>query len=469
LLKEFPKIADTSDVNDSSPRVRDVDADRERRIALVDDLTGLANRPALLMEAGRCIDRGGRHKRHTAVLVIGMDKFTLVDDALGRPVGNDILRVIADRLMKASRTHDMVARLEQDRFAILLDMLTDPQEVIVIAGRIEAALREPMTIGEHTLQITSTIGIAVSDGETSAGDLLDQSLAAMFRAKRLGGARWEIYDTTLRAETVGRLRMESELRTAIGTGALRPWFQPIMNLATGEVSAVEAFVRWVHPELGILPPAAFLGVAEETGLLPGLWRVVVEDSVGMVSKLRATHAHLTRLGLVMNLSPRQIGQPGLVEGLVAKLERHGMPAGACTLDIQIDTITNLARNRETLQALRNAGIALALDDVGTAPLPIAQLREFPMDILKLDPSLTAAMTSGSAEAGMVLGLVHVARALNATLIAEGVERMDVLRLVESAGVSHAQGHLICPALPVNELIPLLLNQQSLTDRLRGKS
>jgi diguanylate cyclase (GGDEF)-like protein len=446
--------------------VRTSEAERERRIALTDGVTSLANRPALLLETGRSIDRSSRHQRHAGLLIVDVDRFSLVDDALGRPTGNNVLCVIADRLVKASRGHDVIARLEGDRFAVLLDMLTDPHEVIAVASRIESALREPMNVGEHTIGLTATIGIAVSDGSVTAVDLLDQAQAALIRAKRSGGARWEIFDAAMRAEAVGRLRMESELRIAIGSGALRPWFQPIVNVSNGEVVAIEAFVRWIHPDLGVLAPAAFLPVAEESGLLPGLWRVVLEDSVTLLSKLRS-YPHLGGLGVVLNLSTRQLGQPGLVVGLQAKLERHGLPASSFTLDIKMDTLMNLPLYRPVLNELRDLGVGLALDDVGSGALPIAQLREFPIDVLKIDRSLTAAMSSGSTESGMVLGLVHVARAMNASLIAEGVERVGVLRQLEAAGVNLVQGHLICPALPFDELEQLLLQPLPFADRLRG--
>ncbi len=443
--------------------------DRVRRAALVDDITDLANRPAMLLEAGRAIDRSARQRKHAAMLMIGMDRFSLVDDSLGRQVSNEVLRVIGDRLLKSGRTSDVIARIEGDRFAVLTEMLTDPHEVIAIAGRIEGALREPMQVNGHHVQLTATVGVSVSDGTTSAGDLLDQSLAAMHRAKRLGGARWEIYDSALRAETVGRMRMESELRNALSTGGVRPWYQPIINVATGDVVALEAFVRWIHPELGVLPPAAFLSVAEDCGLLPGLWQVMLDNASAFIARLRTSAPHLANLGLVLNLSPRQIGQPGLVESLKAKFEQHNLSPSVCTLDLQLATLTNIARHREVLNELRAAGIGIALDDVGSVGLPIAELREFPVDVLKLDPTLTASMTSGSAESGMVLGLVHVARALNATVIAEGVERLDVLRQVETVGISHAQGHLICPAMPEDDLIGLLTRPRPFSDRLQSSS
>ncbi len=441
------------------------EGDRERRVALTDELTELANRPALLLETGRALDRTSRHRRHAGMLVVGLDRFSLVDDSLGRTTSNKVLREVADRLRKASRTHDLIARFEGDRFGVLLDMLQDPQEVIAIAGRVEAALRAPMQIDEHVINLTATVGISVSDGTTSAGDLLDQALAAMYRAKRLGGARWEIYDSTLRAETLGRQRMEAELRAAISSGGFRPWYQPIINVTTGDVVAIEAFVRWIHPELGVLPPGAFLSVAEECGLLPSLWRVMLDDASAFIARLRTAAPHLANVGLVLNLSPRQIGQPGLVEGLRTKFEQHGLSPSVCTLDLQLATIANLARHGDVLNELRYIGVGIALDDVGAAGLPIAELREFPVYVLKLDPSLTAAMTSGSTDSGMVLGLVHVARALNATVIAEGVERLNVLRQVETAGISHVQGHLICPALPEEDLVPLLSRPRPFMDRL----
>lgn len=443
------------------------DRDHERRIALVDELTGLANRPSLLLEAGKALDRSNRHGKSAAILVIGLDDFTHLDKSLGREQSDLVLQAVGERLRRASRNSDLVARLETDRFAVLLDMLNDDQEAIVVTGRLEAAMREPIVVGDKTFRVSATIGIACGRSGSASGVLLDDAIIAMTRAKRDGGGRWEIYDSSLRAETLSRLRTETDLAKAIGSGAIGAWFQPIVDVQTGDVSAIEALVRWHHPDLGVLSPASFLGIAEDAGLLPGLWRAVVEEALSTVSLLRSRYAHLHNLGIVLNLSPTQIGHPGLVDGLINKLERHDLPPQACTLDLQVSTIAQLERNRAVLNEMRERGLKIALDDVGSAALPIAELREFPVDTLKIDPALTSGMSSGSSEAGLILGLVHVARALGSSLIAEGVERLSVLRQLEAAGVSHVQGHLLCPALPVGELMPLLTQPKPFHARIHA--
>ncbi len=437
----------------------------ERQTALVDDLTGLANRPALLLEAGRALDRSNRHGRTAAMLAIGIDRFTGVDESMGRERSNEILRAVGDRLSKASRNTDLVARLEGDRFAVLLDMLRDEQEAIVVTGRLDAALREPILINNEYIQLSVAIGIACSRDSSASGVLLDDAIIAMSRAKRDGGGRWEMYNSAQRTETLSRLRTEADLTRAISSGGIGAWFQPIVDVHTGDPVAIEALVRWHHPELGVLSPASFLGIAEDAGLLPGLWRAVVEEALSTVSTLRQRHSHLNHLGVVLNLSPAQFAHPGLVDGLLTKLEQHGLPPHACTLDVQVPTIAQLERNRAVLTDMRAHGLRIALDDVGSGALPLAELRQFPVDSLKIDAALTSGMSTGSAEAGLIVGLVHVARAIGATLIAEGVERLGVLRQLEAAGVTHAQGHLLCPALPVNELVPLLTQPKAFAARL----
>ncbi len=461
-------VSDSPGTNRTPPKSSQT-RDQERRIALVDDLTGLANRPSLLLEASKALDRSTRHGRATAILAIGLDGFTALDQSLGREQSDEILRTVGERLQRASRSSDLVARLESDRFAVLIDMLHDEQEAIVVTGRLEAAMREPIMIGETPHTVSATVGIACGRTNSPAGELLDDAIIAMTRGKRDGGGRWEIYDSSLRTETLSRLRTETDLSRAIASGAVGAWFQPVVDVQSGEVSAIEALVRWHHPDLGVLAPASFLGIAEDAGLLPGLWRAVVEEALTTVALLRSRYAHLQNLGVVLNLSPTQIGQAGLVDGLITKLEQHGLPPQACTLDLQVPTIAQLERNRGVLTNMRSRGLKIALDDVGTSALPLAQLREFPVDTLKIDAALTASMSTGSAEAGLILGLVHVARALGSTLIAEGVERLGVLRQLEAAGVTHVQGHLLCPALPVSELMPLLTQPRPFQSRLEGSN
>jgi diguanylate cyclase (GGDEF)-like protein len=442
--------------------------EHQQRIALVDDLTGLANRPAILLAAGRALDQSNRHGRTIAILAVGLDGFTHLDESLGRETSNEILKLVGERLCKASRGTDIVARIETDRFAVLIDMLHNDEESILVTGRIEAALREPIVVNDESIHISATIGIACGQETSPAGDLLDNALIAMSRAKRDGGGRWEMYNGSQRTDSLSRLRTEADLVKAIAQGGIGAWFQPIVDVPSGDVVAIEALVRWHHPDLGVLSPGSFLGIAEDAGLLPGLWRAVVEEALSTVAMLRKRYAHLQNLGVVLNLSPTQISHPGLVDGLLAKLAEHGLAPQVCTLDVQVTTIAQLERNRVVLSDMRARGLRIALDDVGSGALPLAELREFPVDTLKIDSALTSSMSTGSAEAGLILGLVHVARALGSTLIAEGVERLGVLRQLEAAGVSQVQGHLLCPALPVDELMALMTQPKPFHSRLQSE-
>ena len=206
-------------------------------IALLDDLTGLCNRVSILLETGRALDRASRLERSVSILVVDLDRFSLVSESLGSAASDRLLQVVADRLVKAARGHDLVARLEWDRFAVLLDLVGDSQEAIGVAARILAALREPVEFEGRTVRTDATIGVAMSRAESTASDLMDEATAALTRAKHDGRGRWEMYDEALRMEAISRMRIETDLRTGIDTGAIRPWYQPIVDLHTGAPTA----------------------------------------------------------------------------------------------------------------------------------------------------------------------------------------------------------------------------------------
>lgn len=426
--------------------------------ALRDDLTGVASRVAVLLEAGRALDRAERQHRVVALLTVDLDRFSVLVAELGRDLADDVLRAVADRLTKACRSHDQVGRLDGDRFAVLLDLVRDEQEAIVVASRILAALREPLSLAGHDIGTDASIGIAMSRPAVSAGTLLDEATAALLRAKQDGRGRWELFDEDVRDAAEGRQRTKTDLARALADGHLRPWFQPVVDLQSGAVLAVEALIRWHHPTHGVLPPAAFLAIAEESGLLPALWNVVSDDALDAVARWR-TRPHLAELGLVLNLSTRQLGHPELVEQLLARLVRHGVPPNALTLDLREDALEALESHPAMFGELRSHGIRLALDDLGSNAVPLGGLRRFPMDELKIDASLTAGMSSGGTDAGMVLAMVHVAGALGASIVAEGVERIGVARQLAALGVNRAQGHLLCPALPADELTRVLMTDR----------
>ena len=427
-------------------------------IALLDDLTGLCNRVSILLETGRALDRASRLERSVSILVVDLDRFSLVSESLGSAASDRLLQVVADRLVKAARGHDLVARLEWDRFAVLLDLVGDSQEAIGVAARILAALREPVEFEGRTVRTDATIGVAMSRAESTASDLMDEATAALTRAKHDGRGRWEMYDEALRMEAISRMRIETDLRTGIDTGAIRPWYQPIVDLHTGAPTAIEAFVRWHHPQHGVLPPAAFFAIAERAGLGGDLWDLMLDATLEAVAGWRAKPEHC-HLGLVLNLSSSQIGQPQLMQHLLERLDHHGVPTTALTIDIRDDVMAQLRRNHAVLTELRKVGVRLALDDFGTGAMPIQSLRFFPVDELKIDSSLTSGMSQGGTDAGLVLALVHMAEALGASVVAEGVERLSVARQLATLGVTRAQGHLLCPVLPKGDMDRLFSHER----------
>ena len=403
--------------------------------ALTDQLTGLPNRTLLSDRLTTALAALGRREGAAAVLFIDVDRFKVVNDSLGHRMGDILLMALAERLRASVRPEDTVARLGGDEFVVLCQGLVHQTEAVEVAERIFTVLEEPFALGTREHRVDVSVGIAHAESaDADAEDLLRDADVAMYQAKAAGGARIEVFTPQLRDRARRRLDLEDELRTALADHDLRVHYQPVRDLAVVGPQGIvgfEALVRWHHPTRGVIEPGHFIGVAEETGLISALGEQVLEQACAQVAEWRRRpgREHLT---MAVNLSGRQLSEPGAVDTVGTTLERHGLPPSALCLEITESMLmVDSADASETLHALHRLGVTLAVDDFGTGYSSLLYLRRFPVGVLKLDRACVSGLGTNEADAAIV----------GSTAVAEGVETPGQLAALRRLGCDHAQGYL----------------------------
>ncbi|WP_410562089.1 EAL domain-containing protein [Amycolatopsis sp. cmx-4-61] len=411
-----------------------------------DPLTRLANRTLVL---GRL---DARERGAVTVLFLDLDKFKVINDSLGHSVGDQVLRIVGERLRRGSGREDLVGRLGGDEFVVVTAEVTDPAEVRALAEHLRAALAEPIGVLGRQLHLDASIGVVLvgRDDRRSAEDLLRDADVAMYQAKALGRGRHHFFDVGLRERMQRRLRMEQDLRDAVHEGQLWPAYQPVVDLRTGEMVAVEALLRWTHPRHGAISPAEFIPLAEESDLINVIGKEMLRATTRELAGRRVRQG--LDLTLKVNLSTRQLDDPHLVPAVQDALASTGLPASALCLEV---TESALMRDQEAagevLAALRSLGVLLAIDDFGTGYSSLAQLRRLTLDTLKIDRSfITGIAESRDAEA-IVTSIIAMAHAVDLTVIAEGVESADQVELLRRLGCDQAQGYHLGRPVPAAEL------------------
>jgi diguanylate cyclase (GGDEF)-like protein/PAS domain S-box-containing protein len=427
--------------------IRDVTDRKEMEEALThqtlhDPLTGLPNRLLLLDRVEQALRRLDRHGGRVAILFLDLDRFKVVNDSLGHAAGDRILVQVADRLRGASRPDDTVARFGGDEFVVLCEELLYDDDAVAITDRFAAELARPFTYEGRPISLTASVGIASSaKPDADAAALLRDADAAMYRAKRRGGARYEFFDASLRDQAVARLDVEVGLRRAVERNELRLEYQPLVALEDERIVGAEALLRWEHPRRGRLEPAAFMAVAEETGLIVpmGEW-ALPEACRQMAAWSRARPGYPAPL-LYVNVSVRQLSQPNLVALVTRALERAGMEPENLCIEITESALMYDPLDAETaLAAITELGVRVALDDFGTGYSSLGHLRRFPVDIIKIDRTFVESIGHDRGDAAIVAALTAMARALGLITVAEGVETAEQLAEVRRLGVDQAQGN-----------------------------
>jgi diguanylate cyclase len=427
----------------------------ERR-AHTDDLTGLSNRRHLLDRLDAAVGRGD----DLALLLIDLDGFKELNDTLGHHAGDEVLRQIGPRLMDAVREHDTMARLGGDEFAFVL--LTGDEAVASAAGmRLRAALDGPFQIEGVTTHVGASVGIALhpAHAHTALG-LLQRADVAMYEAKRMRTGH-EVYLAERDRHSRERLALVGQLRAAIPAGQLVLHYQPKADLATGAVRGVEALVRWAHPEHGLISPASFLPIAEQSALSRTLTKFVLERALVEIGACRARGLELA---VAVNLGPPDLLDLDLPSEVARLLGERRFPAAQLTLEVSEDLVmADPERTLEVLARLREVGVVLALDDFGAGHSSLALLKELRVDELKIDRMFVMGMADDPQDAAIVRSTVDLGRRLGLRVVAEGVADADALALLAACRCHEGQGFYISPPLPVSDLEPWL---RAATQRVR---
>jgi diguanylate cyclase (GGDEF)-like protein/PAS domain S-box-containing protein len=428
-----------------------------RHQALHDSLTGLPNRALVLDRAERMLSRAARSHGSVSVLFIDLDNFKEVNDGFGHAAGDKLLCSVAARLRRVTRDCDTVGRLGGDEFVVLADHGNSSDASELIAERIHDVLHPPFQLAGREYLVSASIGIATaSDG--TAESLLQEADVAMYQAKTGGKNRYVSFRPRMRHAAHNRLALEMDLASAISGGQLCLHYQPIFNLECNRICAMEALVRWQHPERGLLPPAEFIPLAEETGrLIIDLGRYVLSEACRAAAVWQRLGADLD---VAVNLSARQLESEGIVADVSAALTESGLPPGRLVLEV---TETAMIHDPDAvvdrMTRLKALGARISVDDFGTGYSSLASLRRFPVDVLKIDRSFIKSISRSPEDASVVQALVSLGRTLSLEVVAEGVEMDSQLDAVREAGCSSAQGFLL--ARPLNEeqleaLLPTLV-------------
>ncbi|HUF85508.1 MAG TPA: EAL domain-containing protein [Acidimicrobiia bacterium] len=427
--------------------IRDVTDRKEMEDALThqalhDPLTELPNRLLLLDRVEQALRRLDRHGGRVAILFLDLDRFKVVNDSLGHAAGDRLLVEVADRLLRASRPGDTVARFGGDEFVVLCEELLCDDDAVAITDRFAAELARPFTYEARPISLTASVGIA-SSGEPGADGaaLLRDADAAMYRAKERGRARYEFFDANLRNQAVARLDVEVGLRRALEQSELRLEYQPLVALDDERIVGAEALLRWQHPRRGRLTPAEFMPVAEETGLIVPMGEWAVHEACHQMAAWGRARPGEPPPLLCVNVSVRQLSQPDLVGFVTAALERAGMEPENLCIEITESALMHDPIDAESaLAAITELGVRVALDDFGTGYSSLGYLRRFPVDIIKIDRTFVESIGHDRGDAAIVAAVTAMARALGLTTVAEGVETAEQLAEVRRLGVDQVQGN-----------------------------
>ena len=392
----------------------------------------------------------------TTVVFIDLDQFKVINDSLGHDVGNKVLRIAGERLRRGVRSGDLVGRLGGDEFVVVSGDITDPSEARALAGHLRESLTEPVIVNGMRLHIDASIGIVMagSGDNRVAEDLLRDAEVAMYQAKTQGRGRYEFFDVELRMRMQRRLALEQDLRDALQNGELWIAYQPVVDLRSRHMVAVEALLRWTHPSHGPISPVEFIPLAEESDLINFIGTHMLRTITRELMDRRAEHG--LDLNLKVNLSVRQLDDPRLIPVVQDALDTTGLPASSLCLEITESALMrNQAAATKVLTALRGLGVRLAIDDFGTGYSSLAQLRQLTLDTLKIDRSFIAGLGESRDAQAIVNSIITLAHAVNLTVVAEGVENPRQLEILQELDCDLAQGFYLGRPTAAADLFPLI--------------
>ena len=449
-------------LSELAARVAQLEAEQELtlRLAQTDSLTGLMNRGAFTAALCESLEAASAQGGRVALYVVDLDRFKHLNDTLGHHAGDIHLAEIGARLLADAGHGELVARLGGDEFALI----SRASDTAARAQLLVRTLTRPHAIYGRQVSPGGSVGLAVyPDDAPDAGELQRFADMALYRAKTLGGRRWSAFDTELRQESRRRRALEAQLRRGIPAGEIEPWFQPVVDAKDGRVVGVEVLARWRHPDLGLLPPADFVPMAEELGLIGR-----IDEAVFEAGCRRA--APWVKAGLIeavsFNVSPKDLLDPAFSRKLIGRLARTDLPPTALTVEItETFLLQDLALSRRHIERLNAKGVRIALDDFGTGYSNLRALMHLPIQTVKLDRSLICDIARDGRVAKLVGSMLHAAHALGVRVVAEGVEEEAQAIILRAAGCDRMQGFWFARPMPADQLQDALRESQAQTPRL----
>lgn len=441
---------------------RDVSVSKElehdlRHQALHDALTGLGNRDMFSSEVAAALVRAGNRLEAVAVLFIDIDDFKTVNDSLGHEVGDELLVAVADRIRNCLRLSDTAARLGGDEFAVLLEHSYGESEVVTVAERILDSLREAVVVQGREINITASMGIAVNAVQsTSAAVLLRNADMAMYLAKERGKDRFEVFEEEMHALVSERLETKHALTRAMSAQELILYYQPILAMADQQVHGVEALVRWKHPTRGLVGPSSFIALAEETGLIVEMGSWILNDALKQLSRWRKRGLVGDMFSMDINLSVRQLRDPGIVGVISDAIQRYAVPASCVVLEITESLLVgDSSEVGVRLEELHELGVQLAVDDFGTGYSSLGYIHKFPIDVIKIDRSFVSGLGGPRTDPTVARAIIDLAAQIGARTVAEGIEEPEELEVLRGLGCDLAQGFLFSRPVPPAEFVGMI--------------
>jgi diguanylate cyclase (GGDEF)-like protein len=412
---------------------------------------------------GNTLARAERQKSKVAVLFIDLDNLKTINDSLGHECGDRLLRSVTKRVRACLRAHDTFGRWGGDEFVVLLEGIQGPTDALKTADKIIEELKSPFDLGGQEVVTSVSIGISIGGSRlprsrTAAADLVRDADVAMYRAKQAGKTRYAVFEERMRVEVSERLKLEGDLRRAIERGEFVLHYQPLVvpERSRNRIIGVEALLRWDHPERGLIYPAGFIDLAEETGLIVPIGRWVMKEAFGQVRRWQLQFSSTPPLRSNVNVSGRQFDALTLVEDIALALRESELDPSSATVEITESAAMKVSlSNKATFENLERLGIKIAIDDFGVGYSSLARLGSYPVDILKIDKSLVVDKDSDSEDARLMSAVINIGHAFGLEVIAEGVETTEHLEQLQRLGGNVAQGYYFSKPLPADATETLL--------------
>ncbi|MCG7874613.1 MAG: EAL domain-containing protein [Candidatus Thiodiazotropha lotti] len=423
-----------------------------QRLAFYDSLTGLPNRVLFVDRLDQAIAKAKRGNATFALLFVDLDDFKMVNDSLGHDAGDQLLREAATRIRGITRETDSLCRLGGDEFTVIINDIEHETDVVNVCDKLLVSIAAPFVICDQIFHLGASIGIAQYPDDGEKPDLLTKNAdAAMYAAKSAGRNTYRFFSASLGQKISKDLAIKSEMIQGLVEDQFRVYLQPELDLKSGEITGLEALVRWQHPERGLIFPDEFIGIAEETGVIVGLGDFVINESIRIIGKLR--QSGWPKLRIAVNVSQRQLLDLELAKSIVDRVQEAGLPGSALMVEITESMVMdNIDNARTTLLQLRDHGIATAIDDFGTGHSSLSLLRRLPVEYLKIDKTFVSDSDITTEGRTMVETIIAMANSLGLKTIAEGVERVEQQELLKEMGCDIGQGYMYSRPIPYDALI-----------------